>query len=131
MKKRILKSVFFFLALSAFLAGYYIFYKKTGIGIPCVFHEITGFYCPGCGITRLLFELAQGHIKEAFGYNQLVFILLPFLLLYIIYIFYMYITDKKDKILTRIPNYVYIILLIIVLAWGVIRNLSFFPYLRP
>ena len=131
MKKRIFKSVFFFLALIIFLVGYYIFYSKTGIGIPCVIHKVTGFYCPGCGITRLLFALFRGHIKEAFMYNQLVFILLPFLIFYIIYSLYLYITAKEDKILKRIPNYVFIILLVIVLVWGVVRNLSFFPFLRP
>ena len=131
MKKRIFKSVFFFLAFILLLVAYYFIYKKTGLGIPCPIHKITGLYCPGCGVTRLLFALMHGHIKEAFMYNQLVFIMLPFLLLYIIYCTYLYITDKKDKIISRIPKYVFIIILILVLAWGVIRNLSFFPYLRP
>lgn len=131
MKKRIFKSVFFFLSGLLFLIVYYIIYKKTGYGIPCVIHEVTGFYCPGCGITRMIFALFTGHIKEAFMYNQLLFIMLPFLIFYFAYELYLYITAKEDKILIRIPKYVYIILLVIVLAWGVIRNLSFFPYLRP
>ena len=131
MKKRIFKSVFFFLAFVLFLVIYHFVHEKTGFGIPCPIHELTGFYCPGCGITRLLFALIHGHIKEAFMYNQLVFIMLPFLLFYVVYSVYLYITDKKDNIISRIPKFVFVILLIIVLAWGVIRNLSFFPYLRP
>ena len=131
MKKRIFKSVFFFLGSILLLFLYSILYKKTGFGIPCVIHKITGFYCPGCGITRMLFALFHGEIKKAFMYNQFVFILLPFLIARLIYITYLYIVDKKDKVLVKIPNYVYIVLLVIVLVWGIIRNLSFFPYLRP
>lgn len=27
---------------------------------PCVLHEVTGFYCPGCGGTRAIFALVRG-----------------------------------------------------------------------
>lgn len=131
MKKRIFKSVFFFLGSILLLYIYSVIHYKTGFGIPCVFHKITGWYCPGCGFTRLIFALFNGNIKEAFMYNQLVFIMLPFLVAYIIYQFYLYITAKEDKVLVKIPKYTYVILLFIVLAWGVARNLSFLPYLRP
>ena len=131
MKKRIFKTIFFFILGILFLVGYYFIYKKTGYGIPCLIYERTGFYCPGCGITRMIFALMRFDIPEAFRYNQLLFILLPFLIAYFVYNVYLYIVDKKDTVLKKISNYVFIILLIIVIGWGIIRNLPMFPYLRP
>lgn len=49
--------------------------------VPCVFHKITGFYCPGCGSTRSLTALVHGDIFLVWRYNKL----LPFLLLYLFY----------------------------------------------
>ncbi len=39
---------------------------------PCMFHEITGLYCPGCGGTRAVKALFGGHIIESFLYNPIV-----------------------------------------------------------
>ena len=131
MKKRIFKTIFFLILGILLIVGYYFLNLKTGFSIPCLIHERTGFYCPGCGITRMLFALLTLNIPKAFRYNQLVFILLPLLIAYFIYNIYLYITGKKDSFLKKIPNFVYIILLIIVIGFGVIRNLPMFPYLRP
>jgi len=125
------KTIFFFILGILLLIGYYFYYSKTGRGIECPFHQATGLYCPGCGITRLIFALMVLDFKGAFGYNQFLFILLPFLLFYFFYQVYLYIVNKKDKIFSKIPNYVYVILLIITIGWGVVRNLPMFPYLRP
>lgn len=42
-------------------------------GIPCLFHELTGFYCPGCGGTRALKALLTGHPLLSILYHPLVF----------------------------------------------------------
>ncbi len=123
MKKRLIKVIIRDVILLIILIGYYFFNKYTGIYIPCVFHEITGYKCPGCGITHLLFALFRLDFHEAFISNPLVFIYMPFILVYFIYLDYLYIYDKKDKILKRIPNIIWIILIIITLLYGVIRNL--------
>lgn len=36
---------------------------------PCIFHAITGFYCPGCGGTRAFSYLLQGQLPKAFFYH--------------------------------------------------------------
>jgi hypothetical protein len=50
----------------------------------CLYHELTGLHCPGCGITRALQALAQWNIPQAFAYNALwpiaVLLTLPYLL---------------------------------------------------
>ena len=38
---------------------------------PCVFHELTGLYCPGCGNTRALSALLHGHLGESLRNNLL------------------------------------------------------------
>jgi hypothetical protein len=35
----------------------------------CVFHQMTGLWCPGCGLTRGTYELLHGHLGAALGYN--------------------------------------------------------------
>lgn len=35
----------------------------------CFFKYLTGFDCPGCGLTRSFLSLARGHFLSAFRYN--------------------------------------------------------------
>ncbi len=39
---------------------------------PCLFHEISGYYCPGCGGTRAVRALLKGHILLAVYYHPTV-----------------------------------------------------------
>lgn len=122
MKKRLMKVIIRDVLLLLILIGYYFFNKYTGIYIPCIFREITGYKCPGCGITHLIFALLKLDFREAFISNPLVFIYLPFIIMYFAYFDYLYIYDKEDKIIKKIPNYVWIILIIITLLYGILRN---------
>lgn len=131
MKTRIRNTILFIIIISLSIILYYSLNRRYNFSIPCIFHEITGYYCPGCGITRCLFSLLEGNIYKAFMYNQLVFILLPFLILYMIYNIYIYIFNKENKVIKKIPNSIFIILLCIVIVFGILRNLNCFPYLRP
>jgi hypothetical protein len=35
-------------------------------GMPCGFHAMTGLPCPGCGLTRSVMALFQGHVTDSF-----------------------------------------------------------------
>lgn len=50
----------------------------SGITV-CVFKNITGISCPGCGITHACFSLVRGHFTEAWNYNHLIIIIAPLL----------------------------------------------------
>lgn len=39
---------------------------------PCLFHLLTGLYCPGCGGTRSVIYLAHGQIVTSFVYHPFV-----------------------------------------------------------
>jgi len=125
MKNRFLRVLKIYLALLILFVSYYLLNKYIGLSIPCLFHEITGLDCPGCGITRCLFAIVKLDIKSAFEANPLVFIYLPFIVMYFLYQSYLYIYDKKDKILVKIPNYVMHIILVITILYGIIRNINF------
>lgn len=39
---------------------------------PCVFHLLTGLYCPGCGGTRAVRYLLKGQLGNSVQYHPLV-----------------------------------------------------------
>lgn len=45
----------------------------TDLMLPCIFHAFTGLYCPGCGGTRAVRLLFEGHILESLYYHPFVF----------------------------------------------------------
>jgi hypothetical protein len=51
---------------------------------PCLFHELTGLYCPGCGSTRAFLHLVHGQPIAALQSNPLLGVAVPLLLLAII-----------------------------------------------
>ena len=117
------KKVLFGLFIVALIA-YFFVYKYTGLSIQCPIHYMTGLYCPGCGITRMLFAIIKLDFYQAFRYNPLVFILL---VIYIIYFILKYIF----KVNIKIPNKVYYGLIVVLIVYGIIRNLPMFSYLQP
>jgi hypothetical protein len=36
---------------------------------PCLFHRLTGLWCPACGATRAFHQLARGNFMAAFHFN--------------------------------------------------------------
>ncbi|MBQ9625524.1 MAG: DUF2752 domain-containing protein [Clostridia bacterium] len=97
---------------------YFIFFIKFEIGFPCVFYKITHLYCPGCGMTRSIVSLIKFNFYQAVRYNMLIVLAIPVGILLIIY---------KGKI----PDRVYIILLVIVIIFGIMRNIPSFSFLAP
>lgn len=127
MKKKLLYQNYFVVTFSIFLV-YGILYIFTKRGIPCVIHKITGLYCPGCGITRMFISLFKLNIYQAFRYNPLVFILLIMCALYFLADFLKF---KISKAHIKLPKSIYIILLITVILFGILRNIPLFSYLAP
>lgn len=45
---------------------------QGGQGFPCLFHLLTGFYCPGCGGTRAIRLLLRGQFLKSMQYHPFV-----------------------------------------------------------
>lgn len=120
MNKKI-KQVIIVLILGILLGVLFIIY---GHRIPCIFHEITGLHCPGCGGTRAIVALYNRNLYQAFRYNMIIVILLPFFILHCIlrYIF---------KLKYKIPNWTIYVLIVVALLFGILRNIPYFSYLAP
>ena len=43
----------------------------------CTFDRLTGWHCPGCGMTRAAYALLHFRVAEAFGHNPLLMTVLP------------------------------------------------------
>lgn len=96
--------------------------------IPCIFHKITGLYCPGCGISRMIASIFKLNFYQAFRFNPFLFVLL---LLTIIYQIIKLITYKLSTKKIKLNNIVYIAILIVTIFFGILRNLPQFSYLIP
>lgn len=123
----VLKKIIALLILGGVYALLVIF---TDFGIPCPLRRITGFYCTGCGISRMLLALLHFNFKAAVKANVFVLCLLPFAL---IIIFYKAVRYIKKGILSDpfILNVFYLIVLISAITFGVLRNIDTFSFLAP
>ena len=87
---------------------------------------MSNVFCPGCGITRMIFSLINLEFVQAFRYNPLVFILLfSYIIFLIIKLFFKFKLSNKQK------NIIAYTLLSIVIIFGILRNLPLFEYLKP
>lgn len=87
----------------------------------CMFHQLTGLYCPGCGATRALSALLHGDIRSSLHNNLLLFPLLALIVVLIV----------KPGISLKRP--VAIVIVAVVLLFTILRNIPVVPftYLAP
>ena len=87
----------------------------------CMFHQLTGLYCPGCGATRALSALLHGDIKASLHNNLLLIPLLSLIAVLLI----------KPQISLKRP--VAIAIVAVVLGFTILRNIPVAPftYLAP
>jgi Protein of unknown function (DUF2752) len=89
----------------------------------CPLLVITGFKCPGCGSQRALYCMLHGQWRQAFLYNPLLLICLPYI---IIGLLKEYTTIFKGSFVFIQKWYGYwasIILFVVVIAYFILRNI--------
>ena len=95
---------------------------KFQVGLCCPFERLTGFQCPGCGISGMFLNMLQGDFEGAFRCNPVTFCLMPVLLALVGYLMYRYVSFGDQKV-PKWMNTARIAVAVLYLVWGVIRNI--------
>ena len=108
---------------------YSIFTLLTGWGIPCPVHLLTGWSCPGCGISRFFLALLRLDVKGALSQNLAVAVLLPLWMgVGVVEFWWNPKALEEPSTLLRVLELASVILLAV---FGVLRNLPGFEFLLP
>lgn len=96
---------------------------EHGLFPKCPFLMLTGgLRCPGCGSQRAVHALLHLEFKEAFLYNPMVVISIPFLLLLALAAIT---KDTRPEIYEKVNSSLLTkILLVLILGWWVFRNIA-------
>jgi hypothetical protein len=96
----------------------------------CPFLAMTGYYCPGCGGMRLVNALTHGHAGSAFGFNPLLFLLLP--VFGYLYVRWTVLSVRGRPMWSALfrPAVVYSFVGLLIVYW-IVRNLPFAHALAP
>lgn len=109
---------------------YFVFVIITGWALPCPIRLVTGKYCPGCGVTRMLLAMLRLDFEAAFYANRLLFFLLPLILIYSFIKAVCYIRTGKNR-QTRFEQIATILILLLTVAFWILRNTEAFSFLAP
>jgi len=125
MRNRYIKFSIFIIAAGAILLLYFFVEPKNGNLPKCFFHELTGLYCPGCGVQRSFHALLNGHILTAIDYNLLFILFLPL----IIYFILAFALGKKHPYSSFIykSTFSFTVVIVVVSFW-VLRNIPVTPF---
>ena len=110
-------------------AGTVAYFDPTTAGfLPvCPLYSLTGFACPGCGLTRGFHALFHGDVLAALDYN----LLLPgFALLvgfFFISLFLIAVRGRGLSIDLLGPKYLWVFLVLLG-VFGVVRNIPIYPF---
>lgn len=98
--------------------------------IPCPIHELTGLWCPGCGLTRATHHLFRGNLDEAMSLHLFV----PLVLVGLVTLWFVWLSIALGR---GVPGRVaairprtYWISGAVLAAFTVVRNLPGFEALR-
>ena len=94
----------------------------------CIFKSITGYECPGCGSQRVVHNLLNLRLKEAFKAKALLVILIPYIIVGLIFDLLRHGRSRS----VHLPGAIFfgkiaiIILIVTVILFTVIRNTTFY-----
>lgn len=93
----------------------------------CPLYKISGFACPGCGMTRALHALLHGDIVSALRFN----LFMPVMLFFLTFIFIslvMYSAKGRSLNINIVPQRYLWALFVLMMVFGVVRNIPLHPF---
>lgn len=114
------------LAFGAAAVWYFDPSKETFFPV-CPLYRLTGFACPGCGMTRAFHAFFSGDLVAAFDYNAL----FPIFVLLISFFFVslsLYAARGRGLRVELLRPKALWAIFILLLLFGVLRNLPFYPF---
>lgn len=112
--------------IGAAIALWYIDPSQVTWLPKCPLNQMTGLYCPGCGITRASHQLLRGHLLAALALNPLVFLIVP-VLLYSLYIELSNALGYQHAWPRAFLRWKWAFPLLLAL-FGVVRNIPIYPF---
>ncbi len=101
---------------------------NTSFHPKCIFHLLTGLYCPGCGSQRAVSALLHGHVLLALHENILMVCCIP-LLGYSAYIFVWNAFHAQKKMQRIFYSPVFVKgFLVVVIVFAILRNVAVAPF---
>ncbi|MDR6194479.1 DUF2752 domain-containing protein [Siphonobacter sp. SORGH_AS_0500] len=97
---------------------------------PCLFYKYTGLHCPGCGAQRALHQLLHGNFREAFRFNALLLLMIPYLSLGFVLSIRTHLLGLGFETLPqayRNPKVISGLLTLVCLFW-ILRNIPMAPF---
>lgn len=113
------------LVLLSFIVSYLLILL---FDIGCPLNKIFGIDCAGCGVTRMCLAILRFDFYQAFRFNPFVFILI---LIFIIYVLYMFVCMILKKKYFKIGFKTIMIIIVLFIGFGILRNINGFEFLRP
>jgi uncharacterized protein DUF2752 len=103
--------------------------SSTGPYPDCVVRSVTGWWCPGCGLTRATHHLLRGDLTQALGYHALV---VPVVVLLALTWFAWLVTSlgRHPTWARRTAVPAWLVLAIAAMLFAIARNLPSFHSLR-
>lgn len=94
----------------------------------CVFYQVTGLYCPGCGSGRAATDLVHGNVLRAIEHNVFFVIFLPILTYYGLKRYLAFVLSKDVLPFLNISYRGSVIVLWIILIYTILRNIPIMPF---
>ena len=120
MKRRALSITRLYAALAAAASVLLFFLQSGGFNFICVFRELTGLRCPGCGNTNAVLAVLRGDFIGAANCNIMFYPEVISAAAFIIYLSYLYVSGKRAS---KHASAAAAAAVLAVLVWGIVRNI--------
>ncbi|MFV0606175.1 MAG: DUF2752 domain-containing protein [Niabella sp.] len=128
-----------FISLGLLLAGaFYVYYnfnptQHQGQFPTCPSRALFNIYCPGCGSQRAVHQLLHFHLKEAFKYNPLMVVMLPFTIALVVQYILRHFFNRYWKIGIVYNNTFLWFLFVLFVVYFILRNVNvpLLEFLKP